>query len=80
VSTSLQFFKIPYVIPNLNKRDVAATKASVEELKDETTRKELTFMFSSKVDREDIAVPGVNPGKTCLFTVVLIDRHRKWYK
>jgi len=77
---SLQFFKMPHVTLNLNIRDESVTKAFVEELKDEATRKELTFMLTSKVDREDIAVPGVNPGKTCLFTVVLIDRHRKWYK
>jgi len=77
---SLQLFKMPHDTPNLNKKDESVTKAFVEELKDKATRNELTFMFTSKVDREDIAVPGVNPGKTCLFTVVLIDRHRKWYK
>jgi len=71
---------MPHVTPNLNKRGEPVTKASVEELKDEATRKEVTFMFTSKVDREDIAVLGVNPGRTCLITVVLIGKDGKWHK
>jgi len=64
----------------LSKVDQFRNKASIEKSEDGTKRKELTSIITTPCSNKDITVLGVDFGRTCLSTVILIDKNSKWHE
>jgi len=52
----------------------------MEKLKDKAIRKKLSFIVAIPSTNEEITVLGVDTGRTCLSTVVLVNKITKWHE